>query len=207
MTLPSCLLLDLGSTKQDIVRAMETLPPHVQPLGSHPMCGREVSGLAAADPQLYRGALWVLVPLSRTSDASLRLASELISAVGARPVVLDAARHDQLVAAVSHLPYVLATALVLTVAQLGEDDAMVWRLAASGFRDTSRLAGSDVNMMLDILMTNRAAIGEMLVRASSHLAQLADLIARGDEESLRSLLMVARTLRTSSPNVAHLNRV
>ncbi len=202
MNLPRCLLLDLGSTKQDIVRAMEILPPHVEPLGSHPMCGKELSGLTAADPALYRGALWVLVPLARTSDAAVSLASDLISAVGARPLLMEAARHDQLVAAISHLPYVLAVALVLAVARLGETDAMVWQLAASGFRDTSRLAGSDVDMMLDILMTNRAAIGEMLACASSQLCHLADLIARGDEESLRALLTLARALRTSPPSTA-----
>ncbi|MGQ9502420.1 MAG: prephenate dehydrogenase [Anaerolineae bacterium] len=202
MTLPPCLVLDLGSTKQAIVRAMEMLPPHVQPLGSHPMCGKEVRGLAAADPQLYRDAPWVLVPLARTSEASLELARALIQAVGARPLVLDAARHDRLVAAISHLPYVLATVLVLAVAQLGEHDATVWQLAASGFRDTSRLAASDVEMMLDILMTNRAAIEEMLTRAGSQLGQLTSLVARGEEEPLRTLLTRAHTLRTSSPNVA-----
>lgn len=200
-TMPPCLLLDLGSTKQAILRAMEDLPPQVQPLGSHPMCGKEVSGLAAADPHLYRDAPWVLVPLARTSEASLDLARALIQAVGARPLVLDAARHDRLVAAVSHLPYALAVALVLTVAELGAHDAMVWQLAASGFRDTSRLAGSDVEMMLDILMTNRTAVGEMLQRVSAQLEQLAGQIARGEEEPLRALLTRARTLRTAYPNI------
>lgn len=201
MTLPPCLLLDLGSTKQAIVRAMEALPAQVQPLGSHPMCGKEVSGLAAADPHLYRDAPWVLVPLARTSEASLDLARALVQAVGARPLVLDAARHDWLVAAISHLPYVLAIALVLTVAQLSQDDAMVWQLAASGFRDTSRLAGSDVEMMLDILMTNRAAVEEMLIHALSQLGHLTGLLARGEEEPLRALLTRARTLRTAYPHV------
>ncbi|MCS7259804.1 MAG: prephenate dehydrogenase/arogenate dehydrogenase family protein [Anaerolineae bacterium] len=201
MTLPPCLLLDLGSTKQAIVRAMEALPAHVQPLGSHPMCGKEVSGLAAADPNLYRDAPWVLVPLARTSEASLDLARALIQAVGARPLVLDAARHDWLVAAISHLPYVLATALVLVVAQLGRNDAMVWQLAASGFRDTSRLAGSDVEMMLDILMTNRTAVEEVLTHALSQLGHLTGLLARGEEEPLRALLTRARTLRTMYANM------
>lgn len=201
MPLPACLLLDLGSTKQAIIRAMEALPAHVQPLGSHPMCGKEVSGLAAADPHLYRNAPWVLVPLVRTAPASLELARALIQAVGARPLVLDATRHDYLVAAISHLPYALAVALVLTVAELGEQDAMAWQLAASGFRDTSRLAGSDVEMMLDILLTNRAAVGEMLQRASAQLEQLAGRIARGEEEPLRALLTRARTLRSAYPHV------
>ena len=193
-----CLLLDLGSTKHDIVQAMAGLPPQVQPLGAHPMCGKETSGLSAADPALYRGAPWVLAPLPRTSPAALALARELATAVGARPLVMDADRHDRLVAAVSHLPYLLAVALVRASAELAEVDAMVWQLAASGFRDTSRLAGSDVDMMLDILMTNRAAVGEALARASSQLSRLAKLVAAADEDGLRALLTSARSLRTTA---------
>jgi prephenate dehydrogenase len=195
MPLRTCLLLDLGSTKRNIVTAMQTLPPQVQPVGAHPMCGKETSGLAAAEPALFQGAPWVLVPLPRTSPQALELARELALAVGARPLVLDAERHDRLVAAISHLPYALAVALVLATAELGAQDDTAWTLAASGFRDTSRLAASDVDMMLDILVTNRIAVGEALARASAQLGRLADLIARGDEEALRALLSHAKAQR------------
>jgi prephenate dehydrogenase len=195
LPLAPCLVLDLGSTKGEIVSVMEALPPQVQPVGAHPMCGKETTGLAVAESTLYHGAPWVLVPLLRTAPHALALARELAEAAGAHPLVLDAARHDRLVAAISHLPYMLAVALVLAAAEVGAKDPMVWELAASGFRDTSRLAASDVNMMLDILLTNRAAVGDALRQAAAHLGQLADLIAAGDEETLRARLGAAHDQR------------
>jgi prephenate dehydrogenase len=197
MPLGPCLLLDLGSTKGDIVMAMEDLPFQVQPVAAHPMCGKETAGLASADPTLYKGAPWVLIPLPRTSTDALSLARELAVAVGARPLVLDADQHDRLVAAISHLPYMLAVALMSVAAEIGDEDELVWDLAASGFRDTSRLAASNVTMMLDILLTNQAAVGDVLRRASTHLAHLADLLAAGNEDSLRALLAAAHDQRTS----------
>jgi prephenate dehydrogenase len=195
LPLDPCLVLDLGSTKGEIVSAMEALPAQVQPVGTHPMCGKETTGLAAAEPTLYHGAPWVLVPLPRTLPHALALARELAEAAGARPLVLAAARHDRLVAAISHLPYALAVALVLAAAEVGAEDGTVWELAASGFRDTSRLAASDVSMMLDILLTNRAAVGDALRRAAAQLGQLADLIAAGDEENLCARLRAAHDRR------------
>ncbi|UCC89181.1 MAG: prephenate dehydrogenase [Anaerolineales bacterium] len=204
MPLGSCLLMDLGSTKTEIVAAMEELPAHVQPVGAHPMCGKETSGLAAAEPTLYEGAPWVLTPLPRTSPAALALARELAVAVGARPLVMHPDRHDRLVAAISHLPYSLAVALMLAVAEIGYEDELVWELAASGFRDSSRLAASDVTMMLDILITNPVAVGELLRRASVHLERLADLLATGDEDELHTLLVAAHDRRT--PMFRHAER-
>jgi prephenate dehydrogenase len=197
MPLGPCLLLDLGSTKGDIVMAMEDLPFQVQPVAAHPMCGKETAGLASADPTLYEGAPWVLIPLPRTSTDALSLARELAVAVGARPLVLDAGQHDRLVAAISHLPYMLAVALMSVAAEIGDEDELVWDLAASGFRDTSRLAASNVTMMLDILLTNQAAVGDVLRRVSTHLAHLADLLAAGNEDGLRALLAAAHDQRTS----------
>jgi len=197
MPLSPCLLLDLGSTKSDVVTAMEELPPQVQPVGAHPMCGKEKAGLAAAEPTLYEGAPWVLVPLPRTSPGALELARELAVAVGGRPFIADADRHDRLVAAVSHLPYSLAVALMLTAIEIGAEDELVWKLAASGFRDTSRLAASDVTMMLDILLTNRAAIGGVLRRVAAHLDRLANLLATEDEDNLYALLHATHDQRTS----------
>jgi prephenate dehydrogenase len=195
MPLGPCLLLDLGSTKSDIVAAMEELPSQVLSVGAHPMCGKETAGLAAAEPGLYEGAPWVLVPLRRTPPDALGLARELAKAVGARPLVMEAERHDRLVAAISHLPYSLSVVLMTVATELGAEDELVWDLASSGFRDTSRLAASDVRMMLDILLTNRAAIGDTLRRASDHLSRLADLLAVGDEDGLHDLLVVAHDQR------------
>lgn len=185
---PGCLVIDLGSTKTEIVRAMEQLPPGPQPVGGHPMCGKEMAGIAAAEATLYEGAVFPLVPLERTATEALALAEVLVEAVGATPIILDAERHDRLVAAISHLPYLVAAALVRAAADVATQDPLAWTLAASGFRDTSRLAASDVTMMLDILVTNRAPVLEMLRRYQEHLDSLTILLAEGDEEGLRATL-------------------
>jgi prephenate dehydrogenase len=190
-----CLLMDLGSTKAQIVARMAALPAHVQLLGGHPMCGREVSGIAAADPTLYRGHTFVLTPLPRTSEAALALGRALVKAAGAHPLVLDPGRHDQLVATASHLPYLLACALVGAAETTASTDPMVWNVAASGFRDTSRLAASDVTMMLDILLTNREAVVEALGTCEGQLRHLARLVDSGDEEGLRAALTAVRECR------------
>jgi prephenate dehydrogenase len=191
-----CLLLDVGSTKTQIVQRMAALPDHVQPLGGHPMCGKESAGIAAADPALYRGAPFVLTPLPRTSPAALSLGRSLVEAVGADPLILPPARHDRLVATISHLPYLLACGLVGAAGEVAATDATVWRVAASGFRDTSRLAASDVRMMLDILMTNREAVGGALATFLDQLHTLAAQVERGDEAALRSTLQRIQQTRS-----------
>jgi len=191
-----CLVLDMGSTKLDIVQAMNTLPANAEALGTHPMCGKETRGLEVADADLYIGAPWALVPLQRTSPTSLRLVEQLVIGVGAFPLVIDANRHDRLVAAISHLPYALAVTLMLTASDIADDDPLMWQLAAGGFRDTSRVAACDVNMMLDILLTNEAAVRGLMEQAADNLHQLASYLANGDVASLRAKLEAAQSLRT-----------
>ena len=186
-------LLDLGSTKSTIVDEMSRLPEWVSPLGGHPMCGKETPGLAAADGDLFRDSVFVLTPLERTLPATMTLARQLVAAVGARPLILDPARHDRLAAAISHVPYLAAVALVDAVMRV--DDDLAWTMAASGFRDSTRLAASSVTMMLDILLTNRASVLDALSRVQLSLQAFATLIEQGDEARLRSTLEACRSRR------------
>jgi len=195
MLKPQCLLMDVGSTKQAICQAMEALPGNVQPMGGHPMCGKETSGLAMADPALYRDQVFVLSPLARTSAKAVDLGKSLTLSIGARPLILDPQRHDRLVAAISHLPYMLAVTLVKAAEDVASGDPMVWKLAASGFRDTSRLAAGDITMMLDILATNRTHVLEMLGQAQAHLSSLMGYLETEDLVSLRKALQSARARR------------
>jgi prephenate dehydrogenase len=190
-----CLLMDLGSTKGDIVAAMADLPPHVQPLGGHPMCGKEKSGIEVADPALYRERTFILSPLPRTSTRALALGQALVQAVGASPLFVEAQRQDDLVATVSHLPYLLACALVSTADATTSADPLVWEIVAGGYRDTSRVAGSDVTMMLDILTTNREKVIAATEVCLSQLEQLKELVASGDEGALRARLSAIRETR------------
>ena len=190
-----CLLIDLGSTKARIMDEMARLPDHVQPLGGHPMCGKESSGIEVADPALYRGCTFILSPLPRTSAAALSLGRELAEATGAQPLILDGERQDFLVGTVSHLPYLLACALVATADATTSPDPAVWEIVAGGYRDTSRVAGSDVTMMLDILLTNREEVLKAVDAFRAQLAKLARSLMRGDEGELRETLSTIRGKR------------
>lgn len=192
---PGAIITDMGSTKQTIIEAMAGLPETVYPVGSHPMCGKEQAGLAVAEADLYEGAPWIITPLERTPAAVIDLVKQLAEAVGAHSRLLAAERHDRLVAAISHLPYSLAVSLVLAAQSVAAADPAVWEVAASGFRDTSRVAASDVTMMLDIFLTNRAAIGHMLSLAQQQLDTLAQALATEDEQTLRRLLEQAASQR------------
>lgn len=192
---PGCLVMDLGSTKQKITRQMAQLPAHVECLGGHPMCGKEKSGVRFAEASLFRGRRFLLTPLARTSPAALQAGTELARALGAEPQVVDPARHDRLVATTSHLPYLLACGLVDTARGLAREDPLVWQVAASGFRDTSRLAGSSVPMMADILITNRPAVLAALRSYQNDLGRLTELLENGDEAGLAELLHQIQSIR------------
>ncbi len=201
------LILDLGSTKRRIVGAMDRLPARLQAVGGHPMCGKETSGFTAAEASLYRDKTFVLTPTARTSEASLAAATELAQAVGARVLVMDAERHDRIVAAMSHLPSVVAFNLVSSVGEWAEGDDQTWNLAASGFRDTTRLAASDAEMMLDILLTNGENIAKLMRHFSRHFARLADLICEEDEGALRERLERAARRRRSLSDQERTNHI
>ena len=133
--------------------------------------------------------------LSDDEKRQMDLGKSLALSIGAKPLILDPQRHDRLVAAISHLPYMLAVTLVKAAEDVASGDPMVWKLAASGFRDTSRLAAGDITMMLDILATNRTHVLEMLGQAQAHLSSLMEHLGREDLVSLRKALQSARARR------------
>jgi prephenate dehydrogenase len=192
---PGTIVMDMGSTKGTVCAALEQLPAHVQPIGGHPMTGKETAGFEAAEANLYRNATWVLAPLPRTTSDTVALSLELVEAVGARPVVLQAERHDRLVATISHLPFLAASALVDTTLDVAGEDPMVWELAAGGFRDTSRVAASDTRMFLDILMTNQPAVLAQLDNYIEQLSELRTLIHNDDEKALAAKLAISQAAR------------
>lgn len=182
-----CAVLDLGSSKRAVVAAMDALPPAFAAIGGHPMCGKETSGLASATADLYHGQTFILCPGRRTTPAIEAVALALVAAIGARPLAMDAAEHDAIVAAVSHLPAVLSAALMRLAA-----DERQWAVSASGFRDVARLAGSDPRMMLDILLTNRDALLDALAGYETELTSLRRALSEMDEVALADWLAGAQ---------------
>ncbi len=180
-----CILLDLGSTKSLIVEKMAALPERFDPLGGHPICGKETLGLQHADRNLYQAAPFVLTPLPRTGERALLAARQVITAIGAREVILDAALHDRYFAATSHLPFLLATALVLAT------PPETAPFLGPGFRSTARLAATPASMMLSVLQTNRENVLLALEALQSELSLLHRALADHDLQRLASVLTYA----------------
>lgn len=189
------VVIDLGSTKVEVMKAMAELPPRFEPVGGHPMSGKTASGLANASADLFRNKPFVLTPPGHTSVRALAIAYELVERVGGRLLVMSAEHHDQLAALISHLPYAAAVALVRTVLAAGDDQA--WEMASSGFRDSTRLAASDLDMMVDILTTNRGPVLRALAGYREQLDALDQAIQSGDAERIRQALTTAREKRAA----------
>ncbi len=189
------IVVDVGSTSSEVTTALAELPSHVQPISTHPMAGKETNGFDSAESGLFANAIWVLTPLPRTSQQAVDIFSQLVHAVGAHPLKLDAETHDRIVSAISHVPFLLSSALVRTVAEVGQEEPGVWDLAAGGFRDTSRVAASEASVFLDILMTNRENIGQQLDLFVREITYLRQLLEAPDEEELVKRLSENRKLR------------
>ncbi len=176
-----CVVTDVAGTKRKVMEwANEILPPHVSFVGGHPMAGKEVSGIDAASPDLFAGCTYCLTPArTATAEAVDRVAS-LVSAVGANAYFIDSEEHDSLIAAISHLPFVAATSLVNTVnGPLWRDMA---RLAATGFRDTTRLASGNPAMHSDVCRTNKDSILRWLDAYIAQLTTMRALIEEGRQD-------------------------
>jgi len=189
------LVTDVGSTKAATVEGAARLVPGGWFVGGHPMAGSEREGPAAADPYLFENAYYLLTPTRETNPAALAAARNLIRALGARAVLVDPAEHDRLVALISHLPHLVAAALVNTAAA-GED---ALPLAAGGFRDTTRIASGPPAVWRDIFLSNRAAVGEALTVFREQLDRLARAVAEGDGDTITEMLTRARTIRAGLP--------
>jgi prephenate dehydrogenase len=177
-----CIVLDLGSSKEVILSAMNVLPGRFDPIGGHPICGKERLSLANAESGLYKGAPFVLTPLERTSTRARQCAQQIVDGVCGRAVWLDAATHDAGIAATSHLPYLLASALALATPSV--PDALV----GPGFRSTSRLAATPSGMMLGVLQSNRTNLLASLARFRNSLDAFEAALSGEEWDAFQSLL-------------------
>lgn len=178
----SALVMDVGSTKSDILAAMQTLPERFDPVGGHPMCGKENGSLSNAEAGLFREATFALTALPRTSPHAYILAEQLVRAVGANPLWLQADVHDWWVASTSHVPYLLANALAaITPADAGA-------LIGPGWRSTTRLAATPLSIMMDVLATNRLNVLAALHSLQVQLDDLAASLETGAWLELKSAL-------------------
>jgi prephenate dehydrogenase len=178
----SAIVLDLGSTKTQVVQAYESLPSRFDPLGGHPMCGKEITGLENADPVIYQGATFAFTALQRTSSKARMFAEQLAQTIGSQTLWIDPDTHDQWSAATSHLPYMVAAALSSATPSQSSP------LVGPGFRSATRLVATPASIMLDVLSTNRANILESLNRFRKELDSLEEKLSSDETLALNIAL-------------------
>lgn len=178
------VVTDVASTKANIVKLAEQyLPEGVDFIGGHPMAGKEQSGAMAAEPDLLKDAIYCLTPGKRARQHSIDIIEGMVNQAGAKPYYIDPAEHDVYVAGISHLPFLMSISLAGVTTR-----SPAWRemsaLAASGYRDASRLASGNPTMHRDIALANRDAIVRWINDAARQLLEFRDQIQDGDAEKL-----------------------
>jgi prephenate dehydrogenase len=176
------VVMDIGSTKAAICQAPNELPSQFEPIGGHPMCGKAFGGIVHAEASIFDNAPYAFTPLPRTTDRAREFADQLAFALGAHPLWVGPITHDSWVAATSHLPHLLATALVLCT------DTEASHLVGPGFRSTTRLASSPSSVIIPILETNQAHILEAIGKFRKHLDEIERSLALGNFDELRDSL-------------------
>jgi len=181
---PEVLITDAASLKLPIAAAAAALPAAARFVGGHPMAGARTPGLAGARADLFQGRPWLVVPTARSDDRSIAAVQDLVRAIGARPVVLDAERHDAFVTWVSHLPHAVASALARAVsARAGSG---LDRMAGPGLLDTTRVADTPAPLALELSLANPAALSAAIDAVRAELDELSRRLRGGRAEELRA---------------------
>lgn len=187
---PGALVTDAGSAKAAVMQAAQALPRRVTFVGGHPMAGSEKTGIAAARPDLFADSSYFLTPGPKTPPEPVQQLVELVRGVGARPLVVEAERHDRLVALTSHLPHLLAWALCATAGDMEDPEALAPYLGGA-WRDVTRIAGSNPEMWSDILRANAGNLAEALHYLSAELGLATERLKQGDRGPLLAWLQLA----------------
>ena len=186
-----CLVTDVASTKAQVVRmAARILPRRVRFVGSHPIAGSEKTSVEFARADLFQNAVCIVTPDRRSDSGAVQKALGFWQALGGRPYTLSPARHDQVLARVSHLPHAVAAALVL-LADAGKST----RYAGTGFGDTTRIASGDAALWRDIFATNRAAVLRAMDAMLDEFKRFRRLLESGDDAAVEAWLAKAKTKR------------
>ncbi len=194
---PHTIVTDVGSAKASVVqaaqRAFGRVPPRLVP--GHPIAGTERSGVESSCAELFEGHRVILTPLPDTEPQALAQVRAMWELTGAEVVEMDVRRHDAVLAATSHLPHLLAYALVDNLARAEDDGAELFQYAAGGFRDFTRIASSDPLMWRDICLANREALLLALARFTGDLQSLAAAVHAGDGARLLEIFQHAKAAR------------
>lgn len=190
------ILTDGGSVKGELIDAIEPiLPEALHYVPGHPIAGTENSGAEAAFATLYRNRRCILTPTGKTADEAVELISQMWRLAGSDVIIMDAIKHDRILAAISHLPHMVAYALVNAVGSYDKFEENILEYSAGGFRDFTRIASSDPTMWRDIALMNRDALLEMVERFETFLGELKQDIASGNGDILYDFFLRSKQLR------------
>lgn len=192
------IITDAGSTKQYVYdRLKEMLPPDIYYIAGHPMTGREKSGVAAADKDLFVGKAYVIVEDTGAPKEAHEKLMSVLRHTGASFTTLDIAKHDRCASVISHVPHVTAAALVTLLNRSGSDLESCIKLIGGGFKDTTRIASSNADMWADICMTNGEAIANHLRELQGILGEVIDSVEKGDRQALYDYFLASKERRDS----------
>lgn len=195
-----CIITDVGSTKGAIDRrARQVMPDDIYFIGGHPMAGSERSGVEAASTFLFENAFYVLTPNENVPEDVYQKLEKLLTYTRARIIRVDAQLHDEIVGAISHLPHIIAVALVNQVAKYNEMNSLYENLAAGGFRDITRIASSDPVVWRDILLDNKAVLLELLDDWNEEIRQFRQLLVSEDADGIEEQFAQAAKFRNRLP--------
>jgi prephenate dehydrogenase len=192
-----CILTDVGSTKGNVMETVKKLKLSCPFIGGHPMAGSEESGYRASRHTLFENAYYVLTPLEGTDEVYINKLSEFLKLLGALPVIIDPHVHDYATAAISHVPHVIASALVNTIKGLDGSDRLMHTLAAGGFRDITRIASSEPAVWESICLTNKDNIIRVLGEFAKNINSFVEALNSNDDRKLRQLFKDAKEYRDS----------
>jgi prephenate dehydrogenase len=193
---PGCIVTDGGSVKEYVVSSCEPLmPAGTFFVGGHPIAGTEHSGVEASFSTLYQGKRCIVTPTAKTDPGALEKVIELWKIAGSTVPVMDPVQHDRMVAAISHLPHMVAYSLVNAVDGYDRFGGELLSFSAGGFRDFTRIASSDPVMWRDIALTNREAILETMDFFSGYLAKLRGMVETGDAAALEAFFLNSKQKR------------
>lgn len=193
---PGAIVTDGGSVKGEVVKVIEPLmPPGIHFVPGHPIAGTERSGAEAAFPTLYQGKRCILTPTENTDPAALELVEKMWQLAGSHVTKMPLEKHDKILAAISHLPHMVAYSLVNSVGSYDHYEENILEYSAGGFRDFTRIASSDPAMWRDIAETNREALLEMMGQFETFFAELKEDIAEGSGEKLFEFFLRSKQLR------------
>jgi len=195
---PGCIVTDGGSVKEPVVAACEPLmPPGTHFVGGHPIAGTEQSGVDASFSTLFSGKRCIVTPTPRTDGRALDTVVRMWQSAGSEVIRMDADKHDRIVAAISHLPHMVAYSLVNAVEGYDRLDESILSYSAGGFRDFTRIASSDPAMWRDIALMNRSALLEMMDFFTGYFGRLRALVEAGDAEGLEQFFAESKQSRDS----------